>query len=228
MQSTTNFRGPFQNPSHSDTIKYLQLIWKNEKLCKDLLPYEDEFLSQLINVIEQKEKEIKNKKHNFDQETLDFMELDLQRVKYFVKDYLRIRLAKIEKYLYYILKNNLASLLSETEAKFVVDLINMKAVYFNEGLKKVVAVANNFRPFYDKYKNIQEKADSLNDAMIVHPPTNAYVIVESITDENIIVNIKEIYQDYEKEYLILEKGDIAVVPYKLMKEFIINKKVKLI
>ena len=133
MQSTTNFRGPFQNPSHSDTIKYLQLIWKNEKLCKDLLPYEDEFLSQLINVIEQKEKEIKNKKHNFDQETLDFMELDLQRVKYFVKDYLRIRLAKIEKYLYYILKNNLASLLSETEAKFVVDLINMKAVYFNEG-----------------------------------------------------------------------------------------------
>jgi hypothetical protein len=152
MQSTTNFRGPFQNPSHSDTIKYLQLIWKNEKLCKDLLPYEDEFLSQLINVIEQKEKEIKNKKHNFDQETLDFMELDLQRVKYFVKDYLRIRLAKIEKYLYYILKNNLASLLSETEAKFVVDLINMKAVYFNEGLKKVVAVANNFRPFYDKYK----------------------------------------------------------------------------
>ena len=64
--------------------------------------------------------------------------------------------------------------------------------------------------------------------MIVHPPTNAYVIVESITDENIIVNIKEIYQDYEKEYLILEKGDIAVVPYKLMKEFIINKKVKLI
>jgi hypothetical protein len=33
----------------------------------------------------------------------------------------------------------------------------MKAVYFNEGLKKVVAVANNFRPFYDKYKNIQEK-----------------------------------------------------------------------
>ena len=153
MQSTTNFRGPFQNPSHSDTIKYLQLIWKNEKLCKDLLPYEDEFLSQLINVIEQKEKEIKNKKHNFDQETLDFMELDLQRVKYFIKDYLRIRLAKIEKYLYYILKNNLASLLSETEAKFVVDLINMKAVYFNEGLKKVVAVANNFRPFYDKYKN---------------------------------------------------------------------------
>ena len=132
MQSTTNFRGPFQNPSHSDTIKYLQLIWKNEKLCKDLLPYEDEFLTQLINVIEQKEKEIKNKKHNFDQETLDFMELDLQRVKYFIKDYLRIRLAKIEKYLYYILKNNLASLLSETEAKFVVDLINMKAVYFNE------------------------------------------------------------------------------------------------
>lgn len=213
-----------------DYIQELQTIWKNEKFCQDLLPYNEDCISRLIEKIEKKENEIKeaNKDSTLDKETLNILELDIQRIKFCIKDYLRIRLCKIEKYLFYILKNDLSDLLSQNEIKFVVSLINMKSVYFNEGMKKLSVLVNNFKPFLDKYKTMADKVSAVSNGMIITPPANAYVIVESVAEENLIINIKEIYENYEHEFLVLECGETAVVPYLAVKELIKNKKVKLI
>lgn len=199
-------------------------IWKNEKFAKELLPCQDKFISELTTYIEEKEKDLAG----VTKEIKDIAELDLERLKFVIKDYLRIRLFKIQKYLFYILKEDLSSILTPNEIKFIVELINMKSVYFNEGLKKVNILCNNFRPFLDKFKNMSDKITSLNDEMIIKPNTNDYVFVESIVDQNIIVNFKEKFENCEQEYLVMEKGFIYFLPYSLIKEDLIKKKVKLI
>ena len=209
-------------------LSALQTLWKNEKFSSDLLPYKEQIISQIINIIESREKEINTNPKKLDKETLDIMELDLQRIKFIIKDYLRIRLFKIEKYLYYIIKNELLNLLSQNEIKFASDLIHMKANYFNDALIRIHPAVNKFHSFKDKFKNMKEKIAGLTDNMIVAPKRHSYVIAESITRENIILNMKDIYSDYDKDFIVLEKGDAAVVPYDLIKEYITNNKVQLI
>lgn len=56
--------------------------------------------------------------------------MELERIKYMVKCYLRTRLFKIEKHLLYIIEKDQASLLSEQEMSFAWELYNGKKNYF--------------------------------------------------------------------------------------------------
>ncbi len=85
-------------------------IWKNEKFTNDILLYQNNLISDAINLVEQTEKELKE--NTIEKENSELIELDLERMKFIIKDYLRIRIMKIEKYLFYIFKNDLSSLLS--------------------------------------------------------------------------------------------------------------------
>ena len=201
-------------------------IWKNEKFTNDILLYQNNLISNAINLVEQTEKELKE--NTIEKENADIIELDIERMKFIIKDYLRIRIMKIEKYLFYILKNDLSSLLSENEVEFVIKLINMKSVYFNEGLKNIHQSANNFRVFTDRFKLMKDKISALNDAMIVSPSENEFVIIQSITEENITINMKEVCDKYPYDFLQIEKNDIYILPYNAVKKLIKENKVKLI
>ena len=201
-------------------------IWKNEKFTNDILLYQNNLISNAINLVEQTEKELKE--NTIEKENADIIELDIERMKFIIKDYLRIRIMKIEKYLFYILKNDLSSLLSENEVEFVIKLINMKSVYFNEGLKNIHQSANNFRVFTDRFKLMKDKISALNDAMIVSPSENEFVIIQSITEENIIINMKEVFDIYLYDFIQIEKNDIYILPYNAVKKLIKENKVKLI
>ena len=228
-----NLRQQFNIGPHSifnqiNILLTLETVWKNEKLCQALLPYKEQIMTQIMNIIESREKELNTNPKKLDKETLDILDLDLQRIKFYVKDYLRIRLAKIEKYLFHILKYNQGDLLSENEMKFCAELVNMKANYFNEGLKKLNVYVNNFRPFTDKFKTMSDKVSNLSESMIVKPNQNAYVLAESISDDNIVINVKDVYSEYTGDYVILSKGEAIMCPYELIKDSIINNKVKLL
>ena len=209
--------------NNNSLINGLITIWKNEKFSNDILLYQNSLISTAIDLVEKTEKELKDS--SIEKENSDIIELDIERMKFLIKDYLRIRIMKIEKYLFYILKNDLSALLSENEVELVIKLINMKSVYFNEGLKNVNQIANNFRYFTDRFKLMKDKISALNDAMIVSPSENEFVIIQSTTDENIIINLKEIFDKYEYDFVQLEKNDICIIPYLAVKDLI--KKIKL-
>ena len=212
--------------NNNSLINGLIKIWKNEKFSNDILLYQNSLISTAIDLVEKTEKELKDS--SIEKENSDIIELDIERMKFLIKDYLRIRIMKIEKYLFYILKNDLSALLSENEVELVIKLINMKSVYFNEGLKNVNQIANNFRYFTDRFKLMKEKISYLNDAMIVSPSETDFVIIQSITDENLIINMKEVFDKYEYDFVQLEKNDICIIPYLAVKDLIKKNKVKLI
>ena len=161
MENLSGNKNQFLDNENDDTensntlMNSLITIWKNEKFTNDILLYKNNLISNAINLVEQTEKELKENK--IEKENSDIIELDIERMKFIIKDYLRIRIMKIEKYLFYILKNDLSSLLSENEVEFVIKLINMKSVYFNEGLKNIHQSANNFRVFNDRFKLMKDK-----------------------------------------------------------------------
>ena len=201
-------------------------IWRNEKLCQTLLPYEESIINEVISQIEKKEEEIKNKK--MDKNMKYYVEIDIQHIKYIIKDYLRIRLMKIEKYLFFLLKNNKIDILSQNEIKFAAELMDIKAAYFIQGLKKMNSLANNFFQFTDKTKTRVEKMQTINDAMITKPDDNDYVVVQNVSNNTININIKDIYGDYQGDFLSIYSGEKCFVPFKLIENYLKHKQVKII
>ena len=216
----------FTTQNYSDFMSNLVKIWSNEKLSQTLLPYEENIINDVISLIEKKEKEINDKK--IDKNVKYYIELDIQRIKFIIKDYLRIRLMKIEKYLFYLLKNNKIDILSQNEIKFAAELMDVKAAYFMQGLKKMNSLVNNFYQFTDKNKSRVDKMQTISDAMITKPSDSEFVIIQNISNNTIDINIKEISNEYQGEFLSIYSGEKCLVPFKLIEPYLESKQVKII
>ena len=112
-----NYNNEDSSYMHSNNpIFELQSQWQNEKFTEELLPYPTKLLSKILINIENTDSKLKNKHSNTSNTNTEIeadkrlpvineiKELDLERVKFLVKDFLRIRLAKINKYLIHIIK----------------------------------------------------------------------------------------------------------------------------
>jgi len=216
----------FTTKNYSEFMTHLVRIWRNEKLCQTLLPYEENTINEVVSLVEKKESELKDKK--IDKNVKYYIEIDIQRIKFIIKDYLRIRLMKIEKYLFYLLKNNKIDILSQNEIKFAAELMDVKASYFLQGLKKMNSLANNFYQFTDKNKKRVEKMKTISDAMVTKPSSDEFVIVQNVSNNTIEINIKEIYGEFQGEFLSIYSGEKCLVPYKLIEPYLLKDQVKII
>jgi GINS complex subunit 4 len=194
--------------ANNHLILSLQNIWSNEKFCKELLKYEEEFIENLKDLVEKTEKEIErlnNSNNQYLKEDAEILELDLERTKFLLKDYFRIRLGKIDKYLIHIVKEDLTHLLSKTEFEFAFESFKMKRNLFNEELYKNIAPElKDFQPYPE------------NQEMIVAPDSKTYVIVQSETREQIHINVRDIWQDSNETATITNK-EIYCLPYVLIR-----------
>lgn len=155
-------------------------------------------------------------KNGINTEDLDFYELDMERTKFILRDYLRIRLIKIEKYLYYLIKNDMSSLLSEAEFDYAKNLFKIKRKYFNEHFfKKINPQLNDFGP------------SGITSDVVQGPPQKFYTIIKSNTLENNYLNIKDIYNE-STETLSIQREDIVCLPYFLIKDKVEENKYQLI
>ena len=226
VQRRSQAYSDFTTKNYSSFMTTLITIWRNEKLSQTLLPYEENIINEVISQIEKKEEEIKDKK--MDKNMKYYIEIDIQHIKYIIKDYFRIRLMKIEKYLFFLLKNNKIDILSQNEIKFAAELMDIKAAYFIQGLKKMNSLANNFFQFTDKTKTRVEKMQTINDAMITKPDENDYVVVQNVSNNTLNINIKDIYGDYQGDFLSIYSGEKCFVPFKLIENYLKHKQVKII
>ena len=226
LNKRTEAYSDFTTKNYSEFMTSLVTIWRNEKLSQTLLPYEENIINEVVSLVEKKEEEIKNKK--MDKNIKYYIEIDIQRIKFIIKDYLRIRLMKIEKYLFYLLKNNKINILSQNEIKFAAELMDVKAAYFVQGLKKMNSLANNFYQFTDKNKTRVEKMQTISDAMITKPSEDEFVIVQNISNSTIDLNIKEISSEFQGDFLSIYSGEKCLVPFKLIEPYLQRKQVKII
>ena len=78
---------------------------------------------------------------------LNIMRMEIERVKYLLKSYLRCRIIKIERFLLYIVEKDQASLLSQAEMEYAWTLYeakkdNFKTDFFDKISKKLNCMAD--------------------------------------------------------------------------------------
>ncbi|KAG5000683.1 hypothetical protein JHK87_021755 [Glycine soja] len=101
-------------------VELLKRAWRNEKAAPEILRYESKLVSRVNKVIQLMEEIVEEKSSGgTDPLSVSLYQMDLDRTLFLLRSYLRIRIQKIEKYVFHIQKTEeLRNRLSKYEKDF--------------------------------------------------------------------------------------------------------------
>ena len=136
--------------------------------------------------------------------------MELERVRFALKSYLRTRLAKIERHLLYIVEKDCSELLSEAEMQFAFKLYESRKDYFKQTFfEKIPAKLNCLEeePIDNRIsKCFSSLMSSLLNCVVTAPNTNEFVFVRMLKAYESVTLLDEI------EVQLLE-NQIYFLPY---------------
>ncbi len=192
------------------TKHYLDMLklWQKEKFNEMILPYNEEIVNYSLYNIEKKKDQVKSTKFTEDNDFFkELIELDISRYLYLIQDYYRIRLSKIEKYMFYIIKNDLSQLLCSSEFDYLFSLFKLQRAYFNQNIYKYLNSSLN-------------DMTNISNQIIITPNIFKYMFAICLSSEGLVVNIKDNYPHAREGGVILKKGDIVCIQENLLKPYL--------
>ena len=120
--------------SYEQRLKLFQMntLLHNEKMAPELLPFQFELVESLLRLVSSREQMIEQKRQvdADDRFNVNVNKMELERVKFVIKSYFRVRLAKIERHLVYLIEKDRSELLSESEKIFAFNLLESRKAHF--------------------------------------------------------------------------------------------------
>jgi len=200
---------------NEDVNKFNQLLVA-EKTCPDILPFEEKLYTDTLDLVDNQEGFLKEIQPTVENKVfLNIYTLEIERMKYTLKSYLRIRLFKVSKYCTYIIRNKLFARLSKEEKDFVLKYYNLK-----QDMNKESVV--NHLPSSFKDTGLNPKAEIMcREKLVLEPDLDKYVFfrvikafskfsfpgsdkeVDLIPDEKFLAKYRDIKELYQKQYVEL-------------------------
>lgn len=190
----------------------MKQLLSQEKMAPELLPYQHALMDHICARINQQDREITARTQNRDGSRavstderfyLNMLRMELERVKYLVKAYLRARILKIEKHLLFIVEKDQASLLSAAEVDYAWQLYESRKEHFKT-------------EFFDKISkklNLMQDGQDIQDSMVTKPNPQAFVFVRFFIK-------KQVHQVFGYIDIEIKEDCIYYLPFEQIKEFL--------
>eukprot|EP00939_MAST-03C_sp_MAST-3C-sp1_P000100 g100.t1 len=184
-------------------VARLKVLLVNEKIAPEVLPFERDVVDSLKNRIERQQTMIDDAD---DQSEAVIYQMDLDRIKYMLTDYLRVRLKKIQKYVFHITSSReFSARLSEAEFAFAKKYLDIVGDHFQKSALQHIP---------ERYQNLKESESS-----IPIPDLNTFVFCEIEEDIGAV--------DIDDSTPTFSRGDTYIVRYGDVKEFIADRRARL-
>ncbi|KAH7561236.1 hypothetical protein ACOSP7_016108 [Xanthoceras sorbifolium] len=187
-------------------VQLLKTAWRNEKAAPEILQFQVQLVKRATEQIQLMEETVEEfEESGMDPLTVSLYQMDLDRAQFLLRSYLRIRLQKVEKYMFYIRKNdNLRNRLSEPERVFVNRCIDDMEKHLGDTVLSKLP---------DNYQSARRQSIiSEEDDMVPEPQLETFVACKS---SNRFVSLRLV--DSERP-LEMERHDVSFVLYKVIEE----------
>uniref|UniRef100_A0A0V0GCQ0 DNA replication complex GINS protein SLD5 n=1 Tax=Triatoma dimidiata TaxID=72491 RepID=A0A0V0GCQ0_TRIDM len=185
----------------SGVLQILSEAWINEKLCPELLPHKSEYVEVMMEQIAQMEENV-SRLSSTDLRNLIHRQ-ELERIRYLIRSYLRIRLTKIEKYSLSLFKTT--GIMSPQETNYLREYLTLSVAPLKSLCDRMAGPIGNLNP-----KQIE-----------ISPDLETHVFARSKCDlsEALIINDDEV---------IVKEGSQHILPYIIVKNHIKDNRIVLI
>lgn len=200
----------------NETIDILRMVVLNEQFSPEILPYQTDTIESMRTLVTTQTEVVDTEEdeaveHSTFESQLKRMELD--RINYMLRHYLRLRIKKIEKNIVYIFKGDGPyDFLSQHEKRFAVGYSDLVEDHFK---KSFLSLLPDRLQVMEKDGNVDPATPPKLDRFVfcrVRNEVGSYVIGEDATDDSLELN----------------RGDIICIRYKAIRELLKREDVELL
>ncbi|EEF43109.1 conserved hypothetical protein [Ricinus communis] len=154
-------------------VELLKRAWRNEKAAPEILQYEASLVQRIKEQIELAEQNVEIfETDGIDPLTVSLYQMDLDRAQFLLRSYLRVRLQKIEEYLFHILGNDAhRNRLSDQEQIFAERCENDLRNHLDETV--LAKLPDNYQ------STLRQSITSEEDDMVPAPRLDTFVICKA-------------------------------------------------
>lgn len=184
----------------------LKTAWRNEKAAPEILQFQAPLVKRAKEQIQLMEETVEEyEESGMDPLTVSLYQMDLDRAQFLLRSYLRVRLQKLEKFMFYIWKNeSLRSRLSDPEKMFVQRCIDDMENHLEETVLSKLP---------DNYQSVRRQSViSEEDDMVPEPQLDTFIACKA---RNSFVSLR--LADSERP-LEMERHDVSFVLYKVIED----------
>ncbi|KAI5701896.1 DNA replication complex GINS protein SLD5 [Diaphorina citri] len=194
-------------------LETIKTAWKNEKLSPEILPNKVEYIDCMLEQIKQMEENIE--KLRKDDIRIEIHRMEIERIRFVITSYLRVRIEKIEKFTLDIVQQD-----------FERSSDNMYLSH--DELKYAKSYLKSIDNHFDKYLNmLPPNLRTLEEnKKLIKPDLNTYVFLRAGKDVA-NVYIRDMSENKEDEF-VLDEGSQHILPYESIAEFVKNNDVQLL
>lgn len=241
-----DFDGASQNTGYvlNDSLVALNKAWSTETNALEILPYKNEIVQELQEQLEGQQDNIDQKIEDGKEEeyfVVTLYQMDIERVRYSLARYLRTRLLKIERSLEYILSNiDVMDRLSMQEKEFATKLNNLNTSYFEDNVTNRLQ-QSDAKDYYESSDNRLQHAKPAEKVRpclrMHHSPTSHdltpffsflfFYLLQHFVFCRAGVDISNLQLSSETS-VTMTKGDINIVQYSLVKDYVASGHVDLL
>ncbi|KAJ1742856.1 GINS complex subunit [Coemansia sp. RSA 989] len=192
-----------------DDLSILMRGWINERNAPDILEYEGTAIENLMELVDFQSQRIST------QPTLvaNILKMDVDRVKYLIRSYLRTRLYKIEQHAkYYVDDNMYKSRLSQNELDYAKGFVAIEEKHMKRSFM------NQLPPHL---RSLSESNVNGLD-MVDRPDTEAAVFCR------VRSNVGEFQFDASEDPIVMRRNNIFITRYSIIRNLLEDGKVELI
>ncbi|XP_046849958.1 DNA replication complex GINS protein SLD5-like [Xenia sp. Carnegie-2017] len=194
----------------AEVLKRLEQAWLNEKLAPELLESKIELVECLLEQIKEMEENLKNAVKGDLVGSLH--KLEIQRIRYIISNYLKIRIKKIEKYAFHIMDR------SHEKVDYISRLSSEEHFYAKEYCKNLQDLLKSLT--LDCMPSNINTLDKRNS--VPHPNLESYLFIKVLKSQ------EQVELDPEDQPSDLEEGAQHLVRYSAISSLLENGAVALI
>lgn len=202
---------------HFSPALAMQQAIREELFSPVILPYRKDLINKVIKLVVESEAAQEAEEASLGR---DLALYELDRIKFYLKRYFRIRNSKIEARIFYIYQNDLSHLLSKAEFDYALSYYKSITKQYHETFFKHVSAAYGEQLFF---KNVaeKEKQSYLPLQMVEGPSEGQFVFAMAL--ERV-----EGFGVGRGALLTLQKSDVLFVPFKYVKQLLEKKRMELV
>lgn len=208
--------GEWSGQDLPNDVEVLKRLWRNEKSAPEILAYEALLVERVQEQVNLMEDNLAAYSANLDDMMLSIFDMDVNRLLFLLRAYLRIRLSKIERFAIHIsLTAELWDRLSEQEQAY--------AQYFVDVLSKHMhsSVLGKLEKAYESM--VKQAASSEENDMIVAPQLDTFVFCRSIS----AVGSFELGNKGD-EAMDMMPGDLYILRYRPVRGLLATDRIELV
>ncbi|CAH8278959.1 unnamed protein product [Arabidopsis lyrata] len=216
-------------------VELLKRAWRNEKAAPEILQYEGALVDRAKEQIELVEETIEDYVENgIDPLVVSLYQMDLDRTQFLLRSYLRVRLLKIEKFMFHNLKSEEAERRLSEQEKVFATRFGVESVWNIDSVKRYVGCADDLAKHFEEtvllklpenYQSVlKQSLISEVDDTVPQPHLDTFVVCRSKNFVSL-----SLYEEGESpETVEMERGDLYFIRYKIVKRAIESGQIDLI